>query len=155
MKIVQGGILLAIGILIGLLSTTFYTTVQYPLGTVAERISPGDHVPENDIEVYSDRVVIRLDNPKWASFADTNSMDPIFDKGNNAIQITPKDPDQIQVGDIISYKKDNTVIIHRVIEKGIDGQGVYFIVKGDNNPSPDPGKIRFEQITRLTVAVVY
>jgi hypothetical protein len=155
MKIVYGAILLTIGVLIGILSTQLLTAVQYPLGANTERVSPADHIDEDHIEVYTDRVVIRLDDPKWATFADTNSMDPIFDKGNNAIQIIPNNPDQIAVGDIISYRTNGKVIIHRVIEKGIDGEGWYFIAKGDNNPVADPGKVRFEDITRLTVAVIY
>ena len=156
MKTTQGLMLLTIGALIGILSTLLSTSVQYPLGTGAiERTSPSDHITEDQIKVYSDKVVISLENAKWASFADTNSMDPVFDKNNNAIQIVPNDPDQISVGDIISYRKNDKTIIHRVIEKGIDGEGWYFIVKGDNNKEADPGKVRFEDITRLTVAVIY
>ena len=155
MKYVWGTLLLTIGVLIGLVTTSLFGAVQYPLGAATERISPSDHVPENNIEVYQDRVIIRLDNPKWATFADTNSMDPVFDKGNNAVQIVPTSPDQIAVGDIISYQHNGKVIIHRVIEKGLDGQGWYFTVQGDNNASPDPVQVRFEDITRVVVAIVY
>lgn len=150
-----GFLILVIGVLIGLISTQLMTAVQYPLGNAPERISPRDHITEDSIEVYNDRVVIRIDNAKWATFADTNSMDPVFDRGNNAIQIVPQSPDQIEVGDIITYRSGERLIIHRVVEKGIDGSGWYFIVQGDNNPTPDPDKVRFEDITRLVVAVVY
>jgi signal peptidase I len=155
MKIVWGIHILVVGILIGILATSIYGTVQYPLGTATERISPQNHVPDSKIEVYGDRVILRIDNPKWATFADTNSMDPVFDAGNHAIQIVPSSPDQIEVGDIVTYKKGDKNIIHRVVEKNIDEQGWYFRVQGDNNPVPDSGKVRFEDITRLVVAVVY
>jgi hypothetical protein len=156
MKILPALVLLCIGSLIGVLATLLSGAVQYPLGNAApERASPAEHISENNIHVYPDRVEIMLDNPKWAAFANTNSMDPVFDQGNYAIQITPQNPDEIAVGDIISYKYGDKTIIHRVIEKGIDGNGWYFIVKGDNNPAPDPDKVRFEQISRLTVAVIY
>jgi hypothetical protein len=155
MKWGQGVLLIALGCVIGMLTAQLSTSVEYPLGTSRERTSPQDHIAENKIEVYQDRVVIRIDNPKWASFADTNSMDPVFDAGSNAIQITPTSPDQIEVGDIISYRHNGKVIIHRVIEKGIDGEGWYFIVKGDNNAQPDPNRVRFEDVTRVVVAVVY
>jgi signal peptidase I len=155
MKTGQGVLLIVIGILVGILASNLYTNVQYPMGNERERISPANHVAEKNIEVYSDRVVIKLDNPKWASFADTNSMDPIFDAGNHAIQVVPRSPDDIAVGDIISYQYNGKIIIHRVIEKNIDGDGWYFIAKGDNNPEPDPLKVRFEDVTRVVVAVIY
>jgi len=155
MKILHGALLLAIGILIGLLSTQLYASVQYPLGAAPERISPQDRLSESDIQVLPDKVVLNLEGAKWATFADTNSMDPIFDKGANAIQIAPKSVDDIEVGDIITYKRGNRLIIHRVIEKNIDAEGWYFIVKGDNNANADEGKIRFEDVTRVVVAIVY
>ena len=84
-------------------------------------------------------------------------MDPVIDKGANSIEITPSSSEVIAVGDIISYKSAyaSGTIIHRVIEKGEDEQGVYFIVKGDNNSAADPGKIRFDQVQGVLVAVIY
>lgn len=156
MKIVGGLLILAIGVLVGILSSQLYVEgVQVPAGSGIERSSPGDHVPEEGIQLFDHGVYIALDDPQWARFADTNSMDPVLDRGTNAIQIKPSSPDQIAVGDIITYERGENFIIHRVIEKGIDEDGVYFIVKGDNSINPDPGKVRFSQITRLTVALVY
>lgn len=155
MKIIHGLVLLVIGALIGVLSTQLASSVQYPLGTAPERISPASNIAEQDIEVYPDRVVIELEGAKWATFADTNSMDPVFDRGANALQIVPKSVDDIEVGDIISYRRGERTIIHRVVGKNIDGDGWYFIVKGDNNTEADEGKIRFEDVTRVVVAIVY
>lgn len=155
MKLFHGVLLLAIGILIGLVGQALADSVQYPNGNALERSSPQDRVPESAIGVYGDRVVINLEGAQWARFADTNSMDPVIDRGANAIQVQPKSMDEIDVGDIISYRAGERVIIHRVIEKGIDEQGWYVIAKGDNNPAADPGRIRFEQITRVVVAIIY
>jgi signal peptidase I len=93
----------------------------------------------------------------WSNFADTNSMDPFLDANSNGIEIKPDSADQIQVGDIISYKSEyaNGIIIHRVIEKGSDEQGTYFKVKGDNNSLKDPGKIRFSQIEGVLIGILY
>jgi len=84
-------------------------------------------------------------------------MDPVLDEKANAIEIIPKSNNNIHVGDIISYKSDyaDGTIIHRVIRIGNDEKGWYCIVKGDNNQSPDPGKIRFNQIKRVLVAIIY
>ena len=122
-----------------------------------EKDSPGDWIKEDQIKVYNDKVIINLKDAEWASFIDTNSMDPVLDETANAIQIIPKSTDDIKVGDIISYKSDyaDGTIIHRVIRIGNDEKGWYCIVKGDNNQSPDPGKIRFNQIKRVLVAIIY
>ena len=47
-----------------------------------------------------------------------------------------------EVGDIISYKAQDAIISHRVIEKTDDG----YITKGDNNSVADPGIVKPKQI---------
>ncbi len=122
-----------------------------------ERISPHDWISENDIYVFDDRVIIDVDNAKWATFTDTNSMDPVLDYGSNAIEIVPESEDDIHVGDIVAYRSDvaDSHIIHRVIEIGSDDLGKYYVMKGDNNTKVDPEKVRFEQINRIVVAIIY
>jgi hypothetical protein len=120
-----------------------------------ERLSPSDWVKKENIKVYKDRIVIEIPDTIIAEFSDTNSMDPLLDAGTNGIEIVPQSPDQIQAGDIIAYDSDQGVIIHRVIEKGTDRDGVYFITKGDNNREADPEKVRFEQVRRVLIALIY
>ncbi len=126
-------------------------------GTAVERPSPADRIKESQIHVYDDSVVIQVNDPEWSTFTDTNSMDPVIDKGANAIHVVPKSPDDLQVGDIVAYHSQyaNGTIIHRIIDKGTDDQGTYFILKGDNNTTPDPGKVRFSQIKRVLIAIIY
>ncbi len=121
-----------------------------------ELISPHDWISEDQIHVYSNRVVIDIDSPQWAVFTDTNSMDPVIDAGAHAIEVVPELPDDIHMGDIVSYKSDyaDGILIHRVVEIGNDGEW-YCRMKGDNNPFEDPGKIRFDQLQRVLVAVIY
>jgi hypothetical protein len=128
-----------------------------PLRAAPEQDSPSDWIKQEQINVYNDRIVIEIENPEWASFANTNSMDPVIDETSHAIQIVPKSAQDINVGDIISYKSDYAqgIIIHRIIRIGEDENGWYCIAKGDNNPTQDPGKIRFNQITRVLVAIIY
>ncbi|MBW2979151.1 signal peptidase I [Candidatus Woesearchaeota archaeon] len=131
---------------------------QFPLSSAApEKPSPSDWIKPEQIHVFQDKVVIDVENPSWAMFTDTNSMDPVFDAEANTIEITPKDPTQIKIGDIISYKSElcDCIVVHRVIGKGVDEKGFYFIVKGDNNPVKDPEKVRFEQIVGVVVGVIY
>lgn len=117
---------------------------------------PADRISEDRIKVLPDKIVIDVPNARWATFTPTHSMAPIFDAGSNAIQIIPQTSAEIQVGDIVSYIwKDGSIIIHRVIETGSDEKGWYAILKGDNNPVQDPEKVRFEQIKRVVIAIVY
>ncbi len=125
--------------------------------TNPEQPSPYNWVSERDITVEKDKVTIDVSNAQWSRFTNTNSMDPVLDNGANAIQIVPKSEAEIHVGDIVSYKSEylDGTVIHRVIETGYDKQGWYAIMKGDNNSREDPGKIRFNQIKRITIAVIY
>ncbi len=121
-----------------------------------ERDSPQDWIKESQIEMRTDGVFIHFSNPQWAILADTNSMDPVFDAEAHLIQELVTTQDQIHVGDIISYEAPlGFSIVHRVIEIGSDEDGWYAIVKGDNNPTPDPWKVRFDWVRRVTVAIIY
>ena len=84
-------------------------------------------------------------------------MEPIIDIEANAIQIVPQKPSDIHVGDIISYntKLSENRIIHRVIEISEDEEGWYAITKGDNLDKPDPFRIRFNDIKRIVVGIIY
>jgi hypothetical protein len=122
-----------------------------------DKASPEDFFSESQIKVYSDRVILDAKNLQWAAFEDTKSMLPVLNKDTNALQTIPKCPDEIKLGDIISYKSDyaDGIIIHRVVFAGEDDEGAYFVMKGDNNPASDPGKIRCSQIQRKVVAIIY
>jgi len=130
------------------------TLIDFFMG-VSERNSPKDRISEQQINVYDDRIIINLDNAEWSSFADTNSMDPFIDKGANGIEIKPKSAYDIQVGDVISYNYEGSLIIHRVVEINQDKSGIYYLTKGDNNVAKDPVKVRFEQVNGVLVGVLY
>lgn len=122
-----------------------------------ERQSPSDHIKESQIHVYDDRVVIDAPGASWASFTDTNSMDPFFDETSNSIELKPSSPADINPGDIISYRSGITgdLIVHRVVSRGVDDSGVFYLVKGDNNPVQDPEKVRFEQVHGVLIGIIY
>jgi hypothetical protein len=133
----------------------YFSFVPFMAGP--ERASPSDHLAESQIHVYDDRVVIDVPGATWASFTDTNSMDPFFDDTANSIELAPKSPADVDVGDIISYSSGITddLIVHRVVSKGVDSDGVFYIVKGDNNPAQDPEKVRFGQIHGVLIGILY
>lgn len=132
--------------------------VEKPLSVSGyEFSSPGDWVKESQIKIYSDYVLIKIKNATWGSFADTNSMDPLLDANANSIELKPQSEKELKVGDIIAYKADfvDGVIIHRIVKIDSDEKGWYVVVKGDNNPHPDPQKVRFDQIKGVLVGVIY
>ncbi len=128
-----------------------------PYRKPVEKVSPKNRIKESQIKVDNKKIVIEVENAKWSRFTDTNSMDPVIDKGANALQIVPETPRNIKEGDIASYqpKGSEEIIIHSLKKKKRDEEGVYFIMKGDNNKEEDPGKVRFEQIKRVVIGVIY
>jgi signal peptidase I len=149
----------------------FATDPIPPIGSPASRDkpSPSDWLTPSDVHVTGTRVLVDVPSGhrfETAVFTNTKSMDPVIDAGAQAIQIVPESPDEIKVGDIISYAPgqitiagttitDTGIIIHRVIAIGSDKDGWYAIAKGDNNPSPDPLKVRFSMVKHLLVGVFY
>jgi len=132
------------------------TSIEIPKGAPHYKStnSPIDRISKKDIEIYNDRVVIWVSNATLSEYADTGSMRPLIDKGANGIRIVPKREDDIKAGDIVTFESEYGIIVHRVIETGEDEQGKYFVTKGDNNLFSD-GKIRFNQIKYVTIAVLY
>lgn len=84
-------------------------------------------------------------------------MVPILNENANSLDVVSNSPKDINVGDIISYssKASDDILIHRVVEIGQDSEGWYAIAKGDNNQLPNPYKIRFDQIQRMVIGVIY
>lgn len=123
--------------------------------SIPERDSPKNWIKDWEIKTGTNTVTLTVQGAILAAFADTNSMDPVFDAGANAIEVVPKSSSELQVGDIASYSTQYGTIIHRIIEIGNDEKGWYAVFQGDNNPIPDPEKVRWDQIKRVVVAIIY
>jgi len=118
-----------------------------------EIISPYNRVKENDLQLFPEKLIINFPGLSLASYTNTNSMDPLLDEGATGIEITPKTEEDIHIGDVVAYQSGNDLIPHRVVQTGEDGQGVYYIVKGDNSENLE--KIRFGQIKYVLIGVLY
>lgn len=147
--------------IIGIYSLS-YVELEIPLqvggfkqvSILSEKSSPGDWIANEDIEVYKDKIVINIENPSISSYANTGSMIPTLDSGHNGIRIKPNSPEEIQEGDIITFLKNNNLLVHRVIQKGQDEKGFWFITKGDNNLQSDE-KVYFKDVKYITIGVLY
>ena len=133
-----------------------YLDIEKPflVGLITEKQEPGNWISEDKIEVLQDRVIIYIENARLSRYADTGSMLPVLGKNSNGLRIVPNSPEDVKIGDIVSYDKQGELIVHRVVDKGEDGRGVYFVIKGDNNPDSD-GKVYFEDIRYVTIALIY
>jgi signal peptidase len=78
----------------------------------------------------------------------SDSMKPKFARGAMVV-VRKLDEDgikKLKVGDIIEYKLDNYIVIHRIIEiKNISGK-LFFKLKGDNNNAPDKEYVPLENV---------
>lgn len=71
-------------------------------------------------------------------------MEPTYDK-NDVVFVIPKE--QYNIGDVITYKKDNEIITHRIVKKvEYSEKEETFITKGDNNNIEDNYEIKKEEI---------
>lgn len=121
-----------------------------------ERPSPSDIVKEDQIDVQKDKITLNIKGATWSSFANTNSMDPILDEDSNAIEVQAV-CDRLKVGDIVVYKSNlyGDHIVHRVYSIDSDDIGLFFRLKGDNNPALDPEKVRCDQIKYQVIGILY
>lgn len=155
--------ILIIFFLFGWYSNTYYNKVsirlqEMPYGiSEGEKNSPKDWIRDKQIMVYNNMVVLNISNVEWASYTDTNSMDPVLDETTNGLEIKPEKEEDITKGDIIVYKPGwaDGLLVHRVLDVDKDEQGTYYTVKGDNSEIADPEKVRFNQVTGVVIGVLY
>jgi len=136
-------------------SFIFFSNGEIPFSLNSNvALSPSNWLNKENIMVYNDKIVIYVDNASLSSYQPTGSMRPLLDSGANGIRIKPESVQEINNGDIISFRKNGMLIVHRVVDKGVDSEGIYFITKGDNNNYSD-GKVRFEDIEYITIGILY
>jgi signal peptidase len=81
-----------------------------------------------------------------------SSMAPALNPGDIVI-VQPVEPESIQVGDIIRVVREDTPILHRVIEIRDEGGSREFTTQGDANNVPDQ-PVRADQIDGRVVLVI-
>lgn len=83
----------------------------------------------------------------------SNSMVPTFSKGD-AILIYKTGVENIDIGDVLVFKKGQVVISHRVINKVNLDNKVYFYTKGDANLTDDEGYVKEEDVIGKVNSIV-
>ncbi len=82
-------------------------------------------------------------------FIMSESMEPVIMTHQMVLGKTVEAKD-VDIGDIVAYRDAEIpiIIIHRVIDKTDEG----FLLKGDNNPSPDKDTVSDNQIMYKIIA---
>ena len=116
-----------------------------------------DHITEDQIKVYDNRVVVSFDEKelRWSKYEDSNSMYPFLVQGYNGLEVVPETAEEIHIGDVIAFNYEGETFAHRVIEIDYDSKGWYALTKGDNNGYIDLDKRRFEDIGGVLVGVLF
>jgi signal peptidase len=73
------------------------------------------------------------------------SMEPTIPVGS-IVPIRKVNPENVKVGDIITFKAGESTVMHRVMDKIVENGSYYFRAKGDANEVPDPWIVKPEDI---------
>lgn len=82
----------------------------------------------------------------------SNSMYPIISRGDVVIveRLLPTEIRSLEVGQIIQYRLDNKMIVHRIVDiETKENKSLLFITKGDNNNSIDVEKVTEDKIVGI------
>ncbi|MGL4669712.1 MAG: signal peptidase I [Methanobacteriaceae archaeon] len=92
----------------------------------------------------------------------SGSMEPVLYRGDivviqkaNFLGINEFDTNNLKVGDIVVYnaKWFPNPVIHRIIGIEDVNGSKYYIIKGDNNPTPDPYLVSPSEITDKVLTI--
>jgi hypothetical protein len=127
------------------------------LNMTAPEPSPVTRIGRQGVGVYDDKILLYIQGAFPVKIEPTGSMSPFINHNVLALETRPKDPSDLQVGDIIGYESQafNTTIVHRIVEIGRDEEGWFAVTKGDANPEKDPGLVRFDDIKGVIVGLIY
>lgn len=83
----------------------------------------------------------------------SGSMYPNINMGDIAI-VQKCNANDLEVGEVIEYKRKDFSVIHRVIEKTQKDGEFIFITQGDNNDGPDSDPVMEDQIVGKVIAKI-
>ena len=117
---------------------------------------------KKEIVIYLIIIIICFIASQHLNVVVSGSMEPVFYRGDlfivehtNFYGISEFDPNTVQVGDIVVYDATwyNEPVIHRVINITDINGSQYFVIKGDNNPSPDKYYVTPSQIQAKVLTI--
>jgi signal peptidase len=116
-----------------------------------------------EIAIYIAIIIIGVIAAQHMNVVVSGSMEPVFYRGDivlvekaNFLGIHEFNPKDVKKGDIVIYNANwfPDPVIHRVVATGTAKNGTkYYIIKGDNNPVPDPAVVYPSQITARVLTI--
>lgn len=104
---------------------------------------------------YGHRVFLP-DEIMVGELACSGSMKPTLFCGDLLLEINVTSPDDLVIGDIAIYEDGDGSVVHRIINKRLQGNGRVweFRFRGDNNPVDD-NWVEFNQIKTKVIGILY
>ncbi len=116
-----------------------------------------------EIAIYIAIIIIGVIAAQHMNVVVSGSMEPVFYRGDivlvekaNFLGIHEFNPEDVKKGDIVIYNANwfPDPVIHRVVAIGTGKNGTkYYVIKGDNNPVPDPAVVYPSQITARVITI--
>lgn len=117
---------------------------------------------KKEIAIYVLIIIVGLSIAQHMNVVVSGSMEPVLYRGDvvvvektDFLGISEFNSDHVQVGDIVVYnaKWFPNPVVHRVINETTVNGSKYFVIKGDNNPEPDPYIVSPSQITQHVIKI--
>lgn len=69
----------------------------------------------------------------------TGSMTPNINKGDMVVieKVAPKDAKKLKEGEVLAFKREDKIVVHRIYKIYTSGDEIFFKTKGDHNNAPD------------------
>lgn len=86
----------------------------------------------------------------------SESMKPVFDKGDMIVVKKVKSVDELQIGTDISFIRasDGKIVTHRILDRTTNEKGeIEFVTKGVHNPNADYDRVSYSEVLGKKVAV--
>ena len=131
MAVRHGSINLIINVFIYILYIIIIPIIIYDMFLIAQTIINPNKTP--DFFGYKTFYIV------------TGSMEPTI-KINDIVIVKVEDKKNIQKNDIITFKLENEIVTHRVIDITYNNGTLIYTTKGDKNDVTDIEKVEFEQI---------
>ena len=83
----------------------------------------------------------------------SNSMKKVYQRGDAVLiyKYKKKDADKVNVGDILVYSYNGTIITHRVVDKYYSNGHIAFRTKGDNNKTIDNNIVLDDDVRGIAI----
>lgn len=125
--------------------------------------SPCHRINYDSINTFDTQTSINLAGITKGKTFNTGSMLPVINGNSTILYNQIAGENNLCIGDIIMYNetsagcynKYSDLALHRIIKKGADEKGTYFITKGDNNNIADDCKVRINDIRVVVVGILY